>query len=97
MRYRDQGFDWLVWALFLGLPPLVMHQAATSLTFEDSVERARRVTLEPGAAYRVRLDLRCEARAFFALGATECTFGTNDVEDAGPFARIRDISVTYQP
>ena len=32
MKFRDNGFDWLVWALFLGLPPLVMHQIATSLT-----------------------------------------------------------------
>ena len=31
MKFRDHGFDWIVWALFLGLPPLVMHQAATSL------------------------------------------------------------------
>ena len=72
-------------------------QAVTSLEFEDSIQRAIDVTLEPGAAYRVRLDLRCEARAFFALGATECTFGSNDAEDTGPFAGIRDLSVTYQP
>lgn len=31
MKFRDFGFDWIVWALFLGIPPLVMYQAATSL------------------------------------------------------------------
>lgn len=72
-------------------------ESFTTIDFADTVQRSLEVNLEPGAGYRVRLDLRCEARAFFALGATECTFGTNEVEDTGPFARIRDISVTYQP
>jgi hypothetical protein len=42
----------------------------------------------------VRLDLRCEARAAFALSVTACSFGRNDVADVGPYARWRDVTVT---
>lgn len=66
----------------------------TTLEYEDSLTSSLSFPVESGKQYRVRLDLRCEARAAFALGATTCTFGTNKVADEGPFARWRDVTVT---
>lgn len=31
MKIREYGFDWIVWTLFISIPPLVLYQAATSL------------------------------------------------------------------
>ncbi len=67
---------------------------ATTLEYQDSVTSSLSFPVESGQQYRVRLDLRCEARAAFALGATACNFGTNEVVDEGPYARWRNVTVT---
>jgi hypothetical protein len=66
----------------------------TTLEYQDSLTSSLSFPVESGKRYRVRLDLRCEARAAFALGATACTFGTNEVVDEGPYARWRNVTVT---
>lgn len=69
---------------------------ATTLDFEDSLTSSISFPVVGGERYRVRLDVRCEARAAFALGATECTFGSNEVADQGNYVRWRDVSVTLE-
>lgn len=68
----------------------------TTLEYEDSLTSSLSFPVEGGQRYRVRLDLRCEARAAFALGVTACTFGTNEAVDEGPFARWRNVTVTLE-
>lgn len=71
-------------------------QFATTLTYEDSVSSQLSFPVRSGQRYRVRFDLRCEARAAFALGATVCQFGTNEMADVGPYARWRNVTVTLE-
>ncbi|MCB0969179.1 MAG: hypothetical protein KDB37_20295, partial [Ilumatobacter sp.] len=69
-------------------------QSISNVTFEDSESYTLDLDLETNQAYRVRLDLTCEARAFFALSATQCDFGPVDVEDSGNFARWSNVTMT---
>jgi hypothetical protein len=68
----------------------------TTLDLEDSLTSALTFPVESGQRYRVRLDLRCAARAALAVGATVCSFGTNEAVDEGPFARWRNVTVTLE-
>ncbi|MEQ8437193.1 MAG: hypothetical protein RIB65_06840 [Ilumatobacter fluminis] len=71
-------------------------QSASNVTLEDSELITETLQLEPNQAYRVRLDLRCEARAFFALSATQCAFGPPEIADTGPnYARWSNVTMTF--
>ncbi len=70
-------------------------QSVSNVNFEDRASITAELDLEQNQAYRVRLDLRCEARAFLAVSATQCDFGPPEVSDTDDFARWSNVTVTF--